>query len=320
MLISIIFIIIGLALLVIGADYLVKGSSSLSKKLGIPSLVIGLTIVAFGTSAPELIVNLIAAYNGTVDIAVGNVVGSNIANILIIGGLAALFVNLKVQRSTTWKEIPFALLAVVAVLILGSDIVLDGAGANILSRSDGLILIGFFCVFLAYIVQLTIGKKNDAAAEEIPTYSHMLSIGMTIGGLVGLFYGGKILVEQAVYLATLAGMSQMLIGLTIVAIGTSLPELATTIMAARKGQADIAIGNIVGSNIFNVFWILGLTATISPLPLSQAVIFDVFVSIIATLVLFFALFIGKKHELERWQGILFIIAYIAYITFIFYRG
>lgn len=320
MFVSILLLIIGLAVLIGGAEIMVRGASSLSKKAGIPPIVIGLTVVAFGTSAPELVVNIFSAMRGTSDIAIGNVIGSNIANILLILGVCALIANLKVQRSTTWKEIPFAVLAVLMVLIMGNDRFLDGVGFDSITRTDGLALIGFFGIFLYYTVQLARKGNGDEAQDEVKTYSYPISTLLTIGGLGALLVGGQLLLDNAITLARLAGLSEMLIGLTIVAIGTSLPELATSLIAVRKGQNDLAVGNVVGSNIFNIFWILGFTSLLSPLPVSATASFDIFVALIATVLLFLAMFIGKKHEIQRWQGAIFILAYIAYTVFLIQRG
>jgi cation:H+ antiporter len=318
MFIHLILIAVGLAILVFGAEILVRGASSISKKLGIPSLVIGLTVVAFGTSAPELVVNLTSAFKGASDIAVGNIIGSNIANILLILGASALIINLKVQRSTVWKEIPFALLAVIAVLFVAADNFLDGSATNIISRSDGLVLLGFFAIFMYYTVALF--KNGGADQEEIKIYPNHISIAMILIGLLALFFGGNLLVQEATALAKLAGLSDLLIGLTIVAVGTSLPEFATSIIAAKKGQADIAIGNVVGSNIFNVFFILGLTGTISPIPVAPAAFSSIIICVVVTTMLFFALFVGKKHTIEKWQGALFLALYVIYTVFLVYQG
>lgn len=323
MILAIILLIVGLAILVFGADYLVKGAASLSRRMKIPTIVVGLTVVAFGTSAPELIVNIMSALNGTADIALGNIIGSNITNILLILGLAALFVNLSVQKGTAWKEVPFAFLGVLVILFLSQDILFSGATENVLTRSEGLVILGFFAIFMYYIFEIATRKdRQDSFIEknEIEMFSMKLSIIYTLLGLVGLFLGGKLLVDNAVLLAQMAGMSEFLIGLTIVAIGTSLPELATTIIAARKGQADLAVGNIVGSNIFNIFWILGLTSIITPIPVSSQALFDLIACGFATLLLFAFMFIGKKHQLEKSQGIIFILLYIVYMAIIIMRG
>ncbi len=321
MLVVIVLLVIGLIILISGAEVMVRGASSLSEKSGIPPIVIGLTVVAFGTSAPELIVNIFAALQGTTDLALGNVIGSNISNILLILGVASLIMNLKVQRSTTWKEVPFAALSVLMLFVMASDVLFDKAPSNVISTTDGLVLLGFFSIFLYYTVQLFLNGKNGEQEEtEIKVYSYPISFLFTIGGLVLLLAGGKILVIEAVILAHLAGMSEMLIGLTVVAIGTSLPELATSVIAVRKGQSDIAIGNVVGSNIFNTLWILGVTAMIKPIPVASSGYIDILVCLGVTIFLFFALFAGKKHVLERWQGALFVLGYIVYIGYLIWRG
>lgn len=312
MVLPIVLLIAGLAILVAGAEYMVRGAASMARKWGMPAIVIGLTIVAFGTSTPELVVNLYSTFKGSTDIAIANVVGSNMANILLILGICAVIRALRVKEGTTWKEIPFALLAIVLVFLMGNDGLLDGASANTLTRADGLSLIAFFIIFLYYTYGLS---KVQGEPEETKMYGWSKSILMFIGGLAGLIIGGKFIVDNAVLLATLAGLSENLIGLTIVAVGTSLPELATSVIATMRGHDDIAIGNVVGSNIFNVFWILGITAVIKPLPFNLQANTDVLFTTLATALLFVFMFIGRKHELQRSQGIFFIIMYVAYIGY-----
>ncbi len=311
-LISSIFILGGLAILIYGADALVKGASSMATKWRVPSIVIGLTIVAFGTSAPELVVSLLAAMNGTTDIAIANVVGSNLSNILLILGISACIRPLIVKNSTAYKEIPFAILAMIIVLIVGYDTLLTGAATNVLTRSDGFIFIAFFIIFLYYTYGLSKIKGSD---EKIDSYSWKKSILLFIAGLVGLIIGGKFIVDNAIILATAAGLSETLIGLTIIAIGTSLPELATSIVAAKKGHSDIAIGNIVGSNIFNVFWILGITAVVTPLPVSAEAQIDALFTTFVSFLLFIALFVGQKQRLTKIEGSVFLLIYVGYIIY-----
>ncbi|OGJ52361.1 sodium:proton exchanger [Candidatus Peregrinibacteria bacterium RIFOXYB2_FULL_32_7] len=325
MLISILFLIFGLIVLIGGAEVLVRGSASLAKKLGISPLAIGLTVVAFGTSAPELIVNIFAALKGSTDIAIGNIVGSNIANIFLILGVSACIRSLAVKKSTVFKEIPFALLAMVLVFTMGNDAFFDGSSFNTITRTDGFSLIAMFAIFMVYVFGLSKMEGNNT--EEIQEYSYLLSSGLTIFGLICLFFGGKILIDGAVDLARIAGLSEAFIGLTIVAVGTSLPELATSVIATIHKHDDIAIGNIVGSNIFNVFWILGLTSTMLQLPFTPAVNFDVTVGILATVLLFLFLLIGKRRTIistqyifSRWTGVLFLIFYIAYLIYLAIRG
>ncbi|PIZ99580.1 MAG: sodium:proton exchanger [Candidatus Komeilibacteria bacterium CG_4_10_14_0_2_um_filter_37_10] len=318
MLFSIIILLIGLGLLVIGGELLVRGSSSIAHIFKVSPLVIGLTIVAFGTSAPELIVNLISVVEGSADIAVGNIIGSNIANILLIGGLAALIRPLIVKNSTVWKEIPFALLAVILVFTMGNDALFDGNSFNILTRTDGFSLLSMFFIFLIYTFNMS--KDEYISSGRIKVYSKKISLIFIIIGLIGLFFGGKLVVEQAIILARLAQVTEALIGLTIVAIGTSLPELVTSLIAIYHGHDDLAIGNIVGSNIFNVFWILGLSSTILQLPFNPLTNIDIMMAIVANLLLFAFMFIGSKKKLDRWQGCSLVIIYVLYLVYLIYRG
>ncbi|MFH1890980.1 MAG: calcium/sodium antiporter [Candidatus Kuenenbacteria bacterium] len=309
----------GFVILIKGAGWLVDGASSVAKKFGISTLVIGLTVVSFGTSAPELIVNILASIKGSSDIAIGNILGSNIANILLILGVAAAIFPLTVKRGTVWKEIPLALLAVIVVALMANDILIEGSGWSGLTRIDGFMLLAFFLIFLYYAFETS--KVSGSSGEtKIKIHPLPASLGMIVGGLIGLTLGGKWVVDGAVAIAQTFNISEALIGLTIVAIGTSLPELATSAIAAYKRNADIAVGNVVGSNIFNMFWILGLSATIRPLPFSAALNTDVLVTMVATILLFMVMFIGKKHTLERWQGFLFVTLYFIYIAYLIYRG
>jgi len=318
MLIPILLIILGLGILILGAEGLVRGSASMAKKWGVSSLVIGLTIVAFGTSTPELVVNMFSAVRGSTDIAIGNIIGSNISNILLILGISAIVYPLSVKKSTVTREIPFALLGMILVFTMGNDMFFDGTGFNAITRTDGFSLIAIFIIFLFYIFGLA--KKGEVEEEEVKVYSWPKSILFTIAGLALLVLGGQLLVDNAIILARLAGLSEALIGLTIVAIGTSLPELATSVVAAYHKHVDIAIGNIVGSNIFNVFWILGLTGTMLQMPFNPNVNIDILVGIGATVLLFIFMFIGTKRKLNRWQGVMFLLLYIAYTFYLINRG
>lgn len=304
----------GIAAIVLGANWLVDGSSSIAKKLGISDLVIGLTIVAFGTSAPELTVNLFSALEGSTDIAIGNVLGSNIANILLILGITSIIHPLVIQRNTTWKEIPLSLLAAVVLGIVANDQLLDQDPAgNFVSLTDGLILLSFFVIFLVYTIEIA---KNQPVTEDLgqpmPIWKAILLI---LIGLAGLFFGGRFFVQGAISVATQLGMSQRLIGLTIVAVGTSLPELATSVVAAFKKNADIAVGNVVGSNIFNIFFILGLTATVQPLPFTAASNIDILMVILASFLLFLTTITLGRKRVDRVEGVMFVVIYVAYIVY-----
>jgi cation:H+ antiporter len=315
---TLVLLVVGFIFLIKGADYLVRGSSSLAKKLRVSDLIIGLTIVALGTSTPELVVNLVASFRGTADLAIGNVLGSNIANILLILGVSATIYPLVVHKNTVYKEIPFALLAVLALFFLVNDQDLASQQANLLSRGDGLVLLLFFLVFMYYVFSVAVTKPNSEDAvleEEIQVFPVWQSWVMIFAGILGLAFGGQWVVDGAVALAKTLGVSEKLIGLTIVAIGTSLPELVTSAMAAYRQKTDIAVGNVVGSNIMNILFILALTAVISPLPFSDNLQVDLWMVIGVTVLLFLALFVGKRRLLERWQGVVFVLIYLAYILY-----
>lgn len=308
---------IGFLLLIKSADFLVEGSAAIAKRLKISNIVIGLTVVAFGTSTPELVVSVTASIQGNTEIAIGNILGSNIANILLILGVSAMIYPLTTKKNTTWKEIPLSLLAAILVGIMANDILIDKENLSRLTRSDGLVLLSFFIVFLYYIIG--IAKMSDEEETKVKTHNLLLSTLFIIVGLGGLVLGGKWIVDGAVAIATNLNISESLIGLTIVAVGTSLPELATSAVAAYKKQNDIAIGNIVGSNIFNIFWILGISAIINPLPFQERSNIDILMTIVASLILFTVIFIGKKHLIERWQGALMVLIYIAYVLFLIFN-
>ncbi|MFZ2682071.1 MAG: calcium/sodium antiporter [Patescibacteria group bacterium] len=315
-----VLLIVGFALLIKGADWLVNGASSVATKFKISNLVIGLTIVAFGTSMPELFVNLFASFQDKADIAIGNVVGSNLVNTLLILGVAAVIYPLKVVRGTVWKEIPMSLLAGVMVFVLANDGLINGGDVNVLSRIDGIILMIFFGFFGLYLFDLSKTQVIHQEQIEPKQYPVSRSAALVLIGIVSLVLGGQMIVQSASEIAVTFGLSQALIGLTIVAVGTSLPELATSAVAAYKKNADIAVGNVVGSNIFNVFWVLGLSAVIRPVPFQASLNWDVGLVIAASLLLFIAMFVGKKYILQRWQGVLLILAYVAYIVMVVMRG
>lgn len=313
--ITYLLLVVGFALLIKGADLLVDGSASIARKLKVSDISIGLTIVAFGTSMPELVVNIFASIQGNPDIAIGNILGSNIANILLILGISAIIYPLTVKKNTVWKEIPFSLLAAIVVGILASDMLIDGRDFSELSRGDGFILIGFFAIFMYYIVSISkdVDTGMEADVKEMATGKSTLYI---LGGLAGLVIGGKLIVDSAVEIAGSLGLSQAFIGLTVVAVGTSLPELATSAVAAYKKNVDIAVGNIVGSNIFNIFWILGISSIIKPLPFNPASIYDLGMTLLASILLFMFLFVGKRHTIDKGKGIIFVLIYIGYIVFL----
>jgi cation:H+ antiporter len=318
------FLFIGILFLIVGAKLIVGGSSSLAKKFRVSTLVIGLTIVAFGTSLPELVVNVFAALEGSSGVAFGNVIGSNIANILLVLGIVVVITPVKVRYSTTWKEIPFSFLAIFVLFILSNYFFFKNPGGYFLTRASGIILLCFFGAFMYYVVESTLKHKNQSKKKEheleIPKHNNLTIAIMIILGLVGLYFGGRWVVEGAVFIAQQFGLSEFLISATIIAVGTSLPELVTGITAALKGDIDLAVGNSIGSNIFNIFWILGLTALIAPVLIPTFINFDIFFLMGITVLLFLFMFIGKKRELGRFKGITMIILYISYLVIIATRG
>jgi cation:H+ antiporter len=307
----------GFILLIIGANYLVDNASALASKLGIPNLVIGLTIVALGTSSPELVVSIISSIQGNSEISIGNVVGSNIFNIFTILGVSAVIIPLSVKSTTTWIEIPLCLLSALLVLILAHSGPADNEGYSLISRTDGYILLVMFLAFAIYNYHLS--KTGDVTDEiKVREQSTRRSVLMVITGLALLIGGGRLVVLSSVNIAIEFGVPERLIGLTIVATGTSLPELVTSVVAALKGNTDIAIGNIVGSNIFNVFLVLGISSIINPIHLVPGTSIDLLVNIFASLLLFVFIFTGKGRQIEKWEGLVFIAAYLLYFAFILF--
>ena len=329
-LLTVLLIIPGIYLLVKGANLFVDSTSSLALRFKIKPIVIGLTVVAFGTSFPELSVNLLSAIDGNTDIALGNVVGSNIANILLILGLSALFTKLSIEKNTTWKEIPLSFLGALFLLLFVSQQFLDSREFNqivnlnsenffgSITFTHGIVLLLVFVIFLYYTFDLAKGKSDDnTEIKDLPLNKSIL---LTIAGLIMIIFGGKFTVDSAVIMATMFGVSQALIALTIVAVGTSLPELVTSVVAARKGQGDIAVGNVVGSNIFNVFFILGTTATVKSIPVNFNNLLDILFLIIVTILTFVSIFVFEKNKLGKKEGIAMLGLYFMYTVYLIYRG
>ncbi len=307
----------GFVLLIYGATWLVDGSASIARRHNISNVVIGLTIVALGTSSPELVVNLVASFKGTADVAMGNILGSNISNILLILGVSAIIYPLAVNNNTQWKEVPLALLAAVVIGVLANDALFDGISTSMVYRSDGIVLMAFFVLFMYYA--FGIAYQKDEVVYKVKQFPLWLSALMIAGGGVALVVGGRWIVDGATGIALNFGMSEAVISLTIVAVGTSLPELATCAVAAYKRNPGMVIGNIIGSNIFNIFFVLGISATIKPLPFNLVLNFDILVGIGAALLLFLFLRISRKKVLERWQGWVFLILYLFYITVLVWK-
>ena len=314
--------VLGFIFLIKGADYLVDGSSSLAKRFNISDFIVGMTIVSFGTSMPELIVNIMASMEGSSELAIGNVIGSNISNILLILGISAVICPLPLHKNTVLSEIPFSLTSALLVGFLANAALFDDRENLTISRPDGIILLFFFALFLAYIFRM--GKESESPLVEpdheiviMPVSKSVLFISL---GIVGLFLGGKWVVDGAIMIAKSFGFSETFIGLTVVAIGTSLPELVTSAIAATKNNTDIAVGNVIGSNILNLLWILGISSITMPLPFDITTNTDIVVLIFASSLLLLAMATGTKNAIDRWDGIAFVLIYIAYISFLVYRG
>lgn len=307
----------GFILLVKGAGFLIEGATSLSLRLSVSEIVIALTVVAFGTSTPELIVNIFASFQGKYEITLGNIIGSNILNILLVLGIAGLIYPIKTKKNTVWREIPFTLLSGLVLLVLCNDREIDGVSKSVISRSDGIILLAFFTIFLTYV--FVISKVEGEGISKAEPMSWLKLVIYIIGGLIALFAGGKMVVDSSVKCARWLEVSEKLIGLTLVAGGTSLPELFTSAVAAYKGKSDIAIGNIVGSNIFNIFFIMGISALITPIYFPPVLNIDLLILIVASVLLFVTMFTGKKRSLDRWEAVLFIVLYSTYVTYLLFR-
>ena len=311
--------VVGLLLIVKGADWLTDGASSIARKFNISTLVIGLTIVAFGTSAPELVVSSMASISGETDIAIGNVVGSNIFNVLAIMGITALIAPVPVKGNNIKYEVPLAILASVAVFVMASDALFNGGGANVITRGEGIILLCFFLIFLAYTFAIARNGVDAEGQSEVKQMPMWKSILLFLVGLGCLVFGGDTMVDGASGIAGFLGVSQSIIALTIVSAGTSFPELVTSIVAARKGDTDMAMGNVVGSNIFNIFFILGVAATISPLGGGSITLVDYGVLLFSAVVLWTACKWGKVyHKITRTEGAMLVLCCIAYYSYLVY--
>lgn len=309
MLIPILWLLLGLILLIKGADWLVDGASALAKKYNISDLAIGLTIVAFGTSAPELVVNVMGSLEGHHEIVFANVIGSNNFNLLVILGVTGLITPLVVQSSTVWKEIPLSFFAVVLLFVLANDFWTPDSFT--LSRLDGFIFLTLFVGFLYYVYKQLATDSAEIATPE-KHYSQLKIWSFIVLGLVGLVFGGRLVVNNAIEIATIAGISEKIIGLTIIAAGTSLPELATSIVAAFRKNADIAVGNIIGSNIFNIFLILGVSSLVNPIHFNPSFNHELYLLGVGTFLLFLGMFTGQKKKLDRWEAGVLLLIFVVY--------
>ena len=313
---DVVFLVGGLALILLGANGLTDGAAAVAKRFQISDLVIGLTIVAFGTSAPELVISVMSALSGSADMAIGNVVVSNLFNALAIIGVTAMVMPIKVGEGTLSKEIPLVVLASVVLAFMGNDMLLDNGEANVISRIDGLVLLAFFMIFLRYTFAIARNGSEEAEGEEIKEMPMWKSVLFIVGGLAGLVYGGQLFVDGASGIAASLGVSESTIGLTIVAGGTSLPELATSVTAALKKNPGIAIGNVIGSNLFNIFLVLGCSATISPLPMGGINNIDISVLVGSAVLFWIVGWFFKKRTITRSEGALLTACYIAYTVFL----
>lgn len=328
---QILILLAGFVFLLKGADFFVDGASSIAKALKIPAIVIGLTIVSWGTSLPELAVSVTSALKGIDGIAIGNVVGSNIVNLMLIAGLTATIIPIQVEKSLIVRDLPFSILCAVLLILLSADVYFVKAAENTISRADGIILLLFFAVYMYMIVEFALRNQKESLASEkenvlppeateiaeekkSPLWKCFLLLAV---GLAGIILGGQMTIKSATYIAKAAGMSDRLIGLTIIAFGTSLPELITSLIAAKKGQNDIAMGNVVGSNIFNILLILGVAGVINPMKVESASFIDLAVLIICSASVW--IMAKPKLKLNRICGAIMILIYAAYTTYIFIK-
>ena len=335
---ALIWLIVGLALILWGANALTDGAASVASRLGVSNLVIGLTVVAFGTSAPELVISIVSAVNGSAPLAVGNTVGSNIFNILAIIGITALVRPIKVERTVMTTELPIVLLSSVVIWALGNSSWINGFGGNVISRTDGIFLLLAFALFMRHTFATARPRHTTAAGlnvplepistsdqspvadevktKEMPVWRALLWILLGLGALI---FGGDRFVAGASSIAIRAGISEGVVGLTIVAIGTSLPELATSVVAAVKGKPGLAVGNVIGSNIFNIFFVLGITSTIAPLPFEGIDNMDLGTLLVASILFYLFAWVYKKRTITRTEGMVLLLCYVGYMTALILR-
>lgn len=311
---SFVLIIIGFILLVKCADWFVEGSSNIAKALRIPALIVGLTIVALGTSAPEAAVSITASIKGMNDISLGNVVGSNISNLLLVLGISGLFGTLTAKKKVMTRDFRFLIFSSVVLLILTFVFYVSGQATGIITRINGLMLLGFLILYLYVLIGDTIKSINK---NEEKTNFKFKDIILIVVGLIGIIIGGQLVVNSATDIANMFNISERIIGLTVVAIGTSLPEIVTSIVAVKKGESDIAIGNVVGSNIFNIFFVLGLSSTISPITFDIMAFFDVFVMAFSSVVVYFVL--RRHNRVDKKRSLILLLMYALYMVYILIR-
>lgn len=312
-------LLLGLFVLIKGAGFLVEGASVVATRFGVSGLVIGLTVVSFGTSMPELLVSLTSGLKSNPDLAIANVIGSNIANVLLVLGIAAIVRPLPVRDSTVVSEIPFSLTAALLVGFLANAHLFSSDFKLSISRADGGILLFFFALFMLYVYKMSTSTESPVTPARVEG-SMKRAVAYILLGAVGLYFGGQWVVDGAVGVAHELGINDALIGLTIVAVGTSAPELVASAVAAYRNQTDIAVGNVVGSNIFNLLWVLGLTSSIVELPFEVVSNSDLLVVIASSAMIIFALVSSRKNTVNRFHGVVFVAVYIAYLVYVVQRG
>lgn len=313
--VAIVLIVVGFVALVKGADWLVDGASAIAKRFGISDLVIGLTVVAFGTSMPEFVVNMVSVASQTTDLAITNILGSNIINTFVILGCTALVYPIVSQRDSRRFDIPLSIVAGLAVLLAIYVPVLQGGYGLSINRVGGVLLLLVFCYFIYHTFRHAHEHAGDAETSQVKNMPVSRAVALIIGGLVGLIVGGELIVQSAVELATRMGVSEAIIGLTIVALGTSLPELATSVIAATKKNSDIALGNVIGSNIFNIFFVLGTSAVVRTLPAYEGIKLDIVMTVLGSVLVWIFVGSNRQHAILRWQGALLLLIYALYLTY-----
>ncbi len=313
MFLQILILIAGLLLILFGANYLVDGSSSIAKKFGLSEFIIGLTIVGIGTSTPEMVVSFLSSFQGKADMAIGNIVGSNIFNTMLILGVTALISPLMITKSNLRKDIPLNIIVTVLLIVLGMNQTLFGFGENQLSRLDGAILLAVFAWYIWSSFKSDSADEEDSQTKE---YSVLISIFLILGGLAGLIIGGKLFVNSATELAKMFGVSDKFIAITVMAAGTSMPELATCVVAALKGRGQLALGNVLGSNISNILLILGGAALINPLSFSGMTAFDLGAVLVCAIFILASAYMFKKKQLDRFEGTILILMEVAYMWYL----
>lgn len=314
---NLLILLVGLGVLIKSADFLVDGAISIANRMRISRLVVGLTIVSFGTSLPELLVTLVAGLNNKPDLAIANIVGSNIANVLLVLGIAAIIRPLPVKNSTVVSEIPFSLTAALLVGFLANAALFSGSADLSISRVDGAVLIFFFLLFMIYVYTVT--TELDSEDEELSSLTRLRTTVYLVLGVLGLYLGGELVVRSAVDLAAQVGVDDAIVGLTIVAVGTSAPELVASGVAAYRGQTDIAVGNVVGSNIFNLLWVLGFTSMVVELPFEAVTNIDLAMVVFSSALILVSMVVSRRNAVLRWHGVTFVLLYIGYIALVIQR-